>query len=734
MTCSHLSFILTLHAFHVHFIPKGETVMSIANKILYAAAIGMVFGLTGCSGGSSSGGGASSAVKITGTVSAPKGAGTTGTFAFAEPESRFKTIFANLFTPEAHAVAITGTAPVGAGATISLIEIDSSGNQVGSAIATTTTLADGTYTLDAPSTFAAATKYVVRAISATNSASYLDSIVTSTAVDVDPATHVTKSLVIDAASGVGLSSVTPQIVASIQSDVTRLANDATFVDLSSAKTAIQAQVNASTETSNMVNSLSSTNGIAGTVKDSSGAALPNIKIVVRDFGNWVTRASTLTDASGNYSLPVPNGNYIVGALNARTSSTAASEWWTAGGGANNMYSAGKVTVASNTVTTDFVLDPGVRISGTVTGKSTTLPAQGVLVQLRDFANNQPITQVYTNAAGQYTMNVMAGNYTLGAYNQTIQPYASELYNASLPGGSNSTQAEKVALVVGTPKTADFSLLDGKSISGTITDGVAGAAVAGIVVRFNAYTGAFVNAVRTDNLGKYRFWLRPNSTASQAYVVRARGQTANSATTGTVDISGSSQTVDFTNAMQTVTATLSDGTNPVSQASVSVYDAGTGAYLGAENSNSDGTVTLYTTVNVKLSPSITNGSYIGTQFYNNAATLGSATAVAAGTQNVAITLPAGGVMTGVVNFAATPTADRLVQVRSGGTSLANFVANTRTQSDGSYTISLPAGTYNVRACNPDPTVSPNCSAGVNTAWTTVTITNNATSTSNWTSVN
>lgn len=632
-------------------------------------------------------------------------------------------MFAAIFLPQAQAAAIAGTAPVGAGAIVELIEINNTGAKVGSTIASTTTAADGSYTLNAPSTFAAATKYVVRVTSSSDATKYLDSIVTSTSLlDIDPATDVTKTLVINAASGVGLSTVTPQTVASIQSTVTLLANDATFADLATAKTAIMAQCAASEEIGNIVGSLASSSAISGTITDSQSAALPNIKIIVRDYNNWVTRATTLTDATGKYTLHVPNGSYIVGAINATTTSTAASEWWTTGGGAANQFSAGKVTVAGTATTlADFVLDAGVRISGTVTGETTTLPVQGVMVQLRDFTNDEPVTQVYTNSVGSYTINVKAGTYTLGAYNQTIQPYASELYNNSLNGGISASQAEKIVLGT-TNTTADFSLKVGNQISGVVTDGASGPVVPGIGVRFYTYTGAFVNGIRANNLGQYRFWLRPNPTTASAYTVRSRGQAFTVATA--VDLSTGDKTgKNFTTAMGTIIATLSDGTNPVSQAKVFFYDAAspTPNYLGFEVSNSDGTVTLYATAPVKISPGIDNGAFIATQFYNGAGGMVSSIG-GAGVNSVAvgsaptITLNAGGVLSGIVSVGATPAGDRIVQVRSGGTAAINYLANARTQLDGSYSISLPAGTFNVRACNPDPTAATNCNSTTgNTAW-------------------
>ena len=697
--------------------------MIMFKKLTYiVVALGLALNLTGCPSSSSSS--APGPVNITGTVSAP--GSTTGAIAFAQPQQSFRSMLANLFTSQALATSITGTAPVGAGVTVELFEIDNTGAKVGSTIATTTTAADGSYTLAAPSTFVPASKYVVRAISSTTPTNYLDAIVTSTAVDVGPGTDVTKSMIISAASGVAaLSTITPQTVAEIQNTVEQLANEApAFVDIATAKVNLLAQKAANEEATNIVSSIVRAGVISGTVKDSNNVALPNIKIVVRDFNNWVTRAVTHTDATGAYTVHVPAGDYILGAINT-TTNTAASEWWKAGSGANigaaNQFSADKITVASTTVTGDFILEPGVTISGTITGAASA-PVRGILVQLRDFTNDQVVTGAHTGVDGKYRINVRPGSYTLGAYNTTLQPYASQIYNSTLAanagnGGTNATEAEKIVLAVttpATPKTADFSLVTGREISGIVTDGATTPnLIAGMAVRFYTSTGAFVDGIRTNNVGYYHLWLIPN-TSGKPYTVRSRGQA------NTADLSTTSQTTgqDFTAQVGQITATVMNGSNPVGQTKVSVYDDNTGTFVGFEVSNADGTVILYSTVTpVDLEFKIDNGSMVSSQLYRTAVRAVDVTPVTVSVGVITtdlgmITLPDGGVLTGTVTVANVPTGDYVVQIFNGavgnGTQRTNsHFVNTRSQSDGSYSISLPVGSlasplgaFYVRACQPN----------------------------------
>jgi hypothetical protein len=68
-----------------------------------------------------------------------------------------------------------------------------------------------------------------------------------------------------------------------------------------------------------------------------------------------------------------------------------------------------------------------------------------------------------------------------------------------------------------------------------------------------------------------------------------------------------------------------------------------------------------------------------------------------TANLAMALPSAGVLSGIVHDASgNPAGGVRVQVRYGGTTGNDRFTNVMTKSDGSYEISLPAGSYNVRA--------------------------------------
>jgi hypothetical protein len=679
---------------------------------------------------------------MTGTLSAPGGA-----LAFNAPTG-LKRFFAEFFGRNAVA-ALPGTSAV-AGATVRLIEIDSTGTQVGADIATAVTAADGSFTLSAPAGFVPAPRFVIRAPGVTANLDRLVSDLTSQ--DVDPASQVTAALVLQQLqAGGNIQSLARLQVQEIGNRVAEAVNNVDAAGLANTAalvSALAAQAQNDVEVNNSVGNLTAIYGIAGTVTDSAGTPLANIKIVARDFNERITRAEARTDANGQYGMNLAGDDYIVGALNFTAASMAASEWWTcndvAGGpvcGSTNQFSAGKVTVGASMVTANFKLEPGARIQGSIfsaADPATTL--QGVQVAVRDFTNDQPVVFQNAQAGGAFRVNVRPGVYTLGARNRTVLPFAGGLYNgpaaggaATGGGGAIAAEATPVTVAAGNIYTVNFPLVEGGLVSGLVTDGATPTPnpVTGISVRFNLLpaaladtTGAFVEAVPTDLAGSYRMWVRPGN-----YAVRSRGQIA----TPTVVAFGANNNppaVNFGAAVGRATATLHGPDNaPLPQVKVSVYDGTAGAvFQGFEVSNADGTVEVYAqpTGNYRIEYKLDNGSTtVGSAIHDGNATptgkqllagalvsfnTAAATPAALGT----ISLPAGGELRGTVTLATPPGStgrNIIVQLRSGGVLGGQRFIATRTSSDGSYSLSVPAVTYN-RVCafvpgtlNQCPTAAP-----------------------------
>lgn len=640
-----------------------------------------------CRGGGDNGNPPGSTVSLSGTVSSPD-----GVIAFRQPAG-WKRFFAGLLASKAFAAA-PGMPPVGSGVTVNLIEIDNTGAQAGSVIATTTTNASGVFTLQAPAGFTPASNFVVQAMGA---GAELRSFVTSTTVNVDPYSHVAEVLIAGsvANAGAAITSVQTADIAAVQQVVLEHSFDVSTGSLTASQltAALNSEVMNNIESSNIVASIASPGGIAGTITDTTSAPVAGILILVRTFGDQVTQAMTRTDASGSYTVHVPAGDYVLAAVNDTSMSMAASEWWTSGGGSSNHHSAEKITVNTTMITRNFTLAPGGRMSGKVTAEANGSALGGILIMLSDFNSNESLLWIRTGADGTYSLNVAPGDYFITARNNTLQPYASELFNSTLNGSAMENTAQKLSVVTGAAITADLSLLDGYKIAGTVSDPVTGP-VAGMPVRFyDDTTGASVVSLRTGVNGGYRVWLR-----SGVYDVRTRGQLA------VVNATSANQTQSFAAAVGRVTAMLQDSSaKPVSQAKVRLYDSAS-SQISFEVSNADGAVTVFsslTATNDLLEIRIDNGEAIGSSIYLNQTQLAAGAPVTVATSSTTtigtIVLPAGAVLTGTVTKGGQPAPNVIVQIRKGGLGGSSRFVQTRTMIDGSYTISLPANTTFDRVC-------------------------------------
>ena len=643
----------------------------------------------------------SSSTTISGTITAPS-----GNIAFFKPHG-IKRMLAMLL-PESAYGGLSGLSAVAAGTPVKLIEVDSSGTQVGADIATGTTTTGGSYSLTVSSTFTPDPKYIVRATGSVN----IDARVTSNTVDVDPVTDTASSLI---TSNGNLSSLSNSDADFITDSVESLAHniDSSNNTISLLKTALTTAVQDNTDASNIIASMSATGKICGTVTDSSNNGLQNIRILVRDFGDWVTRAKTLTKADGTYCVHVPvkgdsiptggtfSGDYIVGAINGTSSSYAASQWWTSTGGANNQYSAGKISVPdTTTVTKNFTLSDGGRISGTIYATDGTTPLENIHIAFRDFKNDEPVALTRTHPDGTFNVNLAPGTYSVNVRNFSLQAYAGGVYSGPTSGSTTATspgesRADATAITVTAAATTStpMKLAAGAKVYGQVTDGTN--ALPGTKVRFydagsTKIVGSFVDGRPVNKKGKYRIWLQPGT-----YIAHARGQNQ------TITVSSTTPTnVDFTSAsIHKITATLQDSSsNPVSQAKVFVHNAASpSGWDDFQISNGDGTVTLYSGVSSSLIEIKLDGgeTTLGSTIYNGKTQLTAGTAVdtSADSDLGTLTIPAGSELKGTVtDSSSNPVANAIVQVRSGGTTAGYRFVTVRTSVDGSYTVSLPAATY------------------------------------------
>ena len=698
--------------------------------------------VVGCTGGTDP---VATTVNVSGAVSALN-----GQVAFYSPSTSDK-LMAALFGKPLFA-AITGESSVGPGVTVNLIEVDNAGAQVGEVIASATTDTDGKYSIDAPEGFVASSAHVVRAVNSTGAVT-IEARVDSLTPNIDTTTDVTSSVI--AANALDLTKLSPAEIAEIQAALEDVVEntDATTATVDAYRAAILTAAADNEAATNVVSSSVASGQICGTVKDSAGTALGNIRIVVRDFGNWVTRAKTKTAADGTYCVNVPKagdadpyiagkvleGEYILGALNFTSTSYAASQWWTstsdtaAGtGGANSQFKAEKIEVlaSSTTITKDMVLDKdGARVTGTVTGTGGA-SVEGMRVVIRNYDTFKPLASAKVKADNTYRINVKTDadtDYMISFRNKTRHPYASEIYRAvngtDTGGAFNRNMASRETMVANQDNTYDAELAAGAVISGIVKDND-GIPVSGEVIYVNNADGGRIEALRTNKSGKFRIWVNSRLgtdfsayTKPAAYTVNTRGQALAADTNGANDntithfkLSANPSTGLVFDAQTTkVTATLmsADATPaPVSSAVVFLADSnGLGSDLSV--SAADGSVVLYTensgitqNLRVRMDNDVNygSGSYDGTSAIIKTPKVSNPFSASSDVNLNTLTMPTLGDGSGGVGYVKGNAGAGSTKVKFFVPTISptTFMVATNSRGDGSFNVTVPAGTYAVRS--------------------------------------
>ncbi len=231
--------------------------------------------------------------------------------------------------------------------------------------------------------------------------------------------------------------------------------------------------------------------ITGRVTDPAGAPLAGISASVfgagyGDGGSDSSGAYTITGLpAGSYTLCF-DGSYLStpDAPYGYTNSCAGGHWLMVD------VTAGHATTVNGTV------ERAGAIGGTVTGNDGPLP--GVWVSVFDSSGNQ-LNSVGTGDDGSYQITGLAPDEVTVCFDPTFTTggYQRACYGATGAGGAGAP----VAVTAGQLSTADVQLVQGASITGTITD-ASGDPISGVLV--NAYGNSQFNGyfAQTDENGSY----------------------------------------------------------------------------------------------------------------------------------------------------------------------------------------------------------------------------------------
>ena len=387
-----------------------------------------------------------------------------------------------------------------------------------------------------------------------------------------------------------------------------------------------------------------------------------------------------------------------------------------------------VTTGAVSPGVDFVLQASGIVSGTVRAAGSLEPLANVSVGAYDANGNSVGTAVSTSSSGQYSIGGLpTGTYYVQTSN--TQGYVDQVYEGiACPRGScAATIGTPVAVTQGLTRAGvDFALLQGGTISGTVTGGGAGIASARVSV-YDATGTALGGYVYTSSSGEYiikglstgAHYLSAKAPSGSTYVSQVYlgvncGLSCPAVTTGTavtvtqgVTSSGS----DFALALGgAISGTVAAGGTPVS-ADVRAYQASGTAVGSSVRTDAAGAYTIgglpagsYYVVAVPVAGAtylkqIYNGVNYGTS--SPPVTQGVPVAVTLGATTPGIDFPlvAGGSITGTVTMGgAAPAA--AVPVRAYDAAGTQVGITASTASDGQYAITgLPIGSYYVKA---DPT--------------------------------
>lgn len=421
--------------------------------------------------------------------------------------------------------------------------------------------------------------------------------------------------------------------------------------------------------------------IIGTVLDSSGAGVSGAGVFARPVGDSTTATTSSvgfgtggqTGVSGSFSLNVVPGVYVVGVFKPGMPSVPDKQI--------TVPSSGDNTPAS--LTFKLGANTSLTISGSIKDDSgNAIPYAGVGGRKVNSTSdttligggNQNFVGGQSDANGAYTLYVSAGTWIVESY----APGFGKLGTKTITVSSSSLSGQ------------DFSAqnLTLYSISGQATK--ASVAQQGVMVRAEGTNGG--NMVSTDASGNYTIKV-PAGTYTVTCMFPGVGESA--PFTADVTSGNDSTNTDCTLAAPiTVTVNITDGTNPIQSAFVDVRDSN-GRGNGTSQSVISGVNAVYT-INV---PPGTYTVRAGHPAYGPVGTTASVGATGAITYTATA-----GQMFAVSGTVSNPSATAingawvtLIGTPTGQTNLISMGA--QTNSSGVYSISIPAGTYRLRADKP-----------------------------------
>ncbi len=418
--------------------------------------------------------------------------------------------------------------------------------------------------------------------------------------------------------------------------------------------------------------------ITGTVQDSSGSAVSNAGVFARPVSNTTGGSSSnigfgsggMTNTSGAFSINVIPGTYLVGVFKPGMPSVPDQQITVPSSGDNvpatrafKLGSASTLTISGTVKDDGGNAIPYAGVGGRKVNSTSDTSAIG--------GGQGNFVGGPTDANGAFTLYVTNGVWVIEAFAPGFGKLGTKTVTVS--GSSLSGQ--------------DFSAqnLTLGTLQGSTTR--ASAAVQGVMVRAEGGNGA--NMAVSDSSGTYTMKL-PVGTYSVTCFFPGQGDSA--PTTGvSVTNGGTTNSHCALAAPITVTVKITDGTNPISGAFVDGRTS-TGRGYGTNEGTASTTSQVYT---LTLAP----GTYTIRAGHPAFGPIGS-TANVSTTQTITYTAPVRYNVTGTVSASGVGANNAYVSLTGIPTGQTNTITTgAQTDSSGAFTISIPAGSYQIRADKP-----------------------------------
>ena len=404
--------------------------------------------------------------------------------------------------------------------------------------------------------------------------------------------------------------------------------------------------------------------ISGQVTDATtGAGIAGATVnLYTTRGAWMGRS--VSDASGSYTMQATSGSFNVGF---------------AAPGFGTLRKDAVLVEDETTTALDASLKGRAQLAGRVTDAVSGAPIADVAVYVKTTAGAS-VTNTTTNGDGSYSVPVAAGTYNV-RYNLDWQ----------LTEWQGVTEAN-VVMTSGQTTTLNKALAPSGVLAGRVTDAVSGAPIADVAVYVKTTAGASVTNTTTNGDGSYSV-----PVAAGTYNVRYNLDWQLTEWQGVTEanvVMTSGQTTTLNKALApsgVLAGRVTDAVSGAPIADVAVYVKTTaGASVTNTTTNGDGSYSVPVaagTYNVRYNLDWQLTEWQGVTEANVVMTSGQTT-----TLNKA--LAPSGVLAGRVTDAVSgaPIADVAVYVK---TTAGASVTNTTTNGDGSYSVPVAAGTYNVR---------------------------------------